>query len=195
MKIFIRLLYNYIYPIFPHHLLIAINISLYVQGLDTFKGRRQAGLPPHTLSVAQEAYAEMIATGNDQSVLFMGYSGAGKTTHLRNALNYLATISDSSSSQVTGSLSHLQQTNNIVHVIVIFHHWWWWCTVLIHTNFVSQYLTLVFHLQLKNYLQCPLFLTHSRQPKVHFLTVHQDVPMSTLWDSIDLANQALLLFR
>ncbi|XP_052871801.1 unconventional myosin-XVIIIa [Anopheles cruzii] len=46
-------------------------------------------MPPHIFSQAQTAYRAALETRRDQSIIFMGRSGAGKTTNFKHALYYL----------------------------------------------------------------------------------------------------------
>lgn len=48
-------------------------------------------MPPHIYSLAQSAYHNMLSTRKDQSILFLGRSGSGKTTNFRHSLQYLLT--------------------------------------------------------------------------------------------------------
>jgi len=47
-------------------------------------------MPPHIYSKAQEAYNLMLAMNRDQSIVFMGHSGSGKSTSVRHCLSYYA---------------------------------------------------------------------------------------------------------
>ena len=67
-----------------------------------FRGCRQEDMPPHIYSVGQAAYRDMVSTRRDQSVVFMGRSGSGKTTNFRHVLHYLALSTPSSSPVLTG---------------------------------------------------------------------------------------------
>jgi hypothetical protein len=46
----------------------------------------------------------MVSTRRDQSIVFLGRSGAGKTTNFRHVLHYLALATPSSNSLLTGQL-------------------------------------------------------------------------------------------
>ncbi|XP_025090259.1 unconventional myosin-XVIIIa-like isoform X3 [Pomacea canaliculata] len=54
-----------------------------------FKGCKQEDLPPHVYSAAQIAYRDLLASRRDQSILFLGRSGSGKTCSLQHCLHYL----------------------------------------------------------------------------------------------------------
>jgi len=46
--------------------------------------------PPHVYGAAQAAYRALLASRRDQALVFLGRSGAGKSTSLRHALQFLA---------------------------------------------------------------------------------------------------------
>lgn len=48
-------------------------------------------MPPHIYSMAQSAYHGMLTTRRDQSLVFLGRSGSGKTTNFRHSIQYLLT--------------------------------------------------------------------------------------------------------
>lgn len=52
-------------------------------------------MPPHIYSLTQTAYRAMIESRRDQSLVFMGRSGSGKTTSFKHALYYLALVAGS----------------------------------------------------------------------------------------------------
>ncbi|NXE12255.1 MY18B protein, partial [Lophotis ruficrista] len=53
-----------------------------------FKGKRDS-MPPHICSVAQRAYRNLLMQRQDQAIVALGRSGAGRTTCCRSALEYL----------------------------------------------------------------------------------------------------------
>ncbi|NXW16286.1 MY18B protein, partial [Circaetus pectoralis] len=53
-----------------------------------FKGKRD-NMPPHICSVAQRAYRNLLMQRQDQAIVPLGRSGAGKTTCCQSALEYL----------------------------------------------------------------------------------------------------------
>lgn len=55
-----------------------------------FRGCKTEDMPPHIYSLAQTAYRTMLESRRDQSLIFMGRSGSGKTTTFKHALYYLA---------------------------------------------------------------------------------------------------------
>lgn len=54
-----------------------------------FRGCKTEDMPPHIYSHVQTAYRAMLETRRDQSLIFMGRSGSGKTTCFKHALQYL----------------------------------------------------------------------------------------------------------
>ncbi|XP_068248764.1 uncharacterized protein [Palaemon carinicauda] len=58
--------------------------------IQMFKGCKLEDMPPHIYSAAQASYRDLSATRRDQSIVFLGRSGAGKTTNFRHVLHYLA---------------------------------------------------------------------------------------------------------
>ncbi|NXK36961.1 MY18A protein, partial [Piprites chloris] len=62
-----------------------------------FKGCRREDTSPHIYAVAQAAYRSMLMSRQDQAVVLLGASGSGKTTNCQHLVQYLATISGSSS--------------------------------------------------------------------------------------------------
>lgn len=56
-----------------------------------FRGCKSDDMPPHIYSMAQSAYHNMLSSRRDQSVVFTGRSGSGKTTNFRHSIQYLVT--------------------------------------------------------------------------------------------------------
>ncbi|XP_062562467.1 unconventional myosin-XVIIIa isoform X2 [Armigeres subalbatus] len=66
-------------------------LSLYSEKIvSMFRGCKTEDMPPHIFSHTQTAYREMLESRRDQSLIFMGRSGSGKTTNFKHALYYLA---------------------------------------------------------------------------------------------------------
>ncbi|NXJ77140.1 MY18B protein, partial [Trogon melanurus] len=65
-----------------------------------FKGKRD-GMPPHICSVAQRAYRNLLLQRQDQAIVPLGRSGAGKTTACQSALEYLVGTAGSVDGRVT----------------------------------------------------------------------------------------------
>ncbi|XP_019394216.1 PREDICTED: unconventional myosin-XVIIIb [Crocodylus porosus] len=65
-----------------------------------FKGKRDS-MPPHVCSVAQRAYWNLLTRCQDQTLLPLGRSGAGKTTCCQSALEYLVGTAGSVDNRVS----------------------------------------------------------------------------------------------
>jgi myosin XVIII len=66
-----------------------------------FKGCKAEDMPPHIYSLAQTAYRAMLETRRDQSLIFLGRSGAGKTASFKHALYYLTLAAGSTNKLLT----------------------------------------------------------------------------------------------
>ncbi|XP_039174965.1 unconventional myosin-XVIIIa isoform X3 [Crotalus tigris] len=60
-----------------------------------FKGCRKEETSPHVYALAQAAYRAMLMSRQDQSMVFLGSSGSGKSTSAQHLVQYLATIAGS----------------------------------------------------------------------------------------------------
>lgn len=60
-----------------------------------FRGCKSEDMPPHIYSTSQNAYRALMETRRDQSLVFMGRSGSGKTTSFKHALYYLTLVAGS----------------------------------------------------------------------------------------------------
>lgn len=60
-----------------------------------FRGCKSEDMPPHIYSKSQNAYRALMETRRDQSLVFMGRSGSGKTTSFKHALYYLTLVAGS----------------------------------------------------------------------------------------------------
>lgn len=69
--------------------------------LQAFQGKRD-GMAPHIFSVAQRAYWSLLMQRQDQAIVPLGRSGAGKTTCCLQALEYLVATAGSLDNRVTG---------------------------------------------------------------------------------------------
>eukprot|EP01029_Cantina_marsupialis_P007646 TRINITY_DN185_c0_g4_i1.p1 TRINITY_DN185_c0_g4~~TRINITY_DN185_c0_g4_i1.p1 ORF type:complete len:2063 (-),score=796.14 TRINITY_DN185_c0_g4_i1:239-6427(-) len=79
-------------------ILIAVNpfkmLPIYTpEILDQYKDQNVRDLPPHIFAIADNAYNNMLADGENQSVIISGESGAGKTESMKLILQYLAEVS------------------------------------------------------------------------------------------------------
>ena len=57
--------------------------------MQMFKGCKTEDMPPHIYSITQTAYRTMLSTRQDQSIVLLGRSGAGKSTNVKHSLHYL----------------------------------------------------------------------------------------------------------
>lgn len=60
-----------------------------------FKGCKTEDMPPHIFSMAQGAYHNLLQTRRDQSLVFLGRSGSGKTINFKHAIQYLVQVAGS----------------------------------------------------------------------------------------------------
>ncbi|XP_066460005.1 unconventional myosin-XVIIIb [Eleutherodactylus coqui] len=74
-----------------------------------FKGKKDS-MPPHICSVAQKAYWNMLTQRQDQTVVPLGRSSAGKTTCCQTALEYLVDAAGSVNNRVTVEKIHAMFT-------------------------------------------------------------------------------------
>lgn len=66
-----------------------------------FRGCKSEDMPPHIYSTSQNAYRALMETRRDQSLVFMGRSGSGKTTSFKHALYYLTLVAGSANKILT----------------------------------------------------------------------------------------------
>eukprot|EP01135_Chromosphaera_perkinsii_P001412 Nk52_evm13s167 gene=Nk52_evmTU13s167 len=88
-----RLIYTYI-----GHVLISVNpyrdLGIYTNDiLFSYQGKNRIEAPPHVFSIAEEAYRNMTAYGQNQCVIISGESGAGKTEAAKKIMQYVAAVS------------------------------------------------------------------------------------------------------
>eukprot|EP00058_Branchiostoma_floridae_P011124 XP_002596612.1 hypothetical protein BRAFLDRAFT_78492 [Branchiostoma floridae] len=69
--------------------------------IQMFKGCKQEDMPPHIYAAAQTAYRNMLSSRLDQSLIFLGSSGSGKTMNSRHVLQYLATVAGTVNNKVS----------------------------------------------------------------------------------------------
>lgn len=62
-----------------------------MQVVALFKGCKSEDMPPHIYSMAQSSYHNMLSSRRDQSLVFLGRSGSGKTSNFRHSVQYLVT--------------------------------------------------------------------------------------------------------
>ncbi|XP_064460509.1 unconventional myosin-XVIIIa-like isoform X2 [Ornithodoros turicata] len=63
-----------------------------------FKSCRPDDLPPHIFAVAQSAYASLLATRRDQSIVLLGRSGSGKSCNAKQVVQHLCTTTGGANS-------------------------------------------------------------------------------------------------
>ena len=62
-------------------------------------------MPPHIYAYTQSVYRQMLSTRQDQSLILMGHSGAGKSYNSKHMLNYLVRVAGSSSTSTSSVFS------------------------------------------------------------------------------------------
>lgn len=66
--------------------------SLYVPGMvQVYAGKHRQTQAPHLFAIAEEAFAEMVNDGKNQTIVVSGESGAGKTVSAKYIMRYFAT--------------------------------------------------------------------------------------------------------
>merc|ERR1712142_1162370 len=60
--------------------------------MELYVGKRRNECWPHIFAIAEGAYQGMMQTGNNQSILITGESGAGKTENTKKVISYFASI-------------------------------------------------------------------------------------------------------
>ncbi|KAI9741850.1 MAG: Myosin type-2 heavy chain 1 [Cirrosporium novae-zelandiae] len=66
--------------------------SLYVPGMvQIYAGKQRALQAPHLFAIAEEAFADMLRDGKNQTIVVSGESGAGKTVSAKYIMRYFAT--------------------------------------------------------------------------------------------------------
>ncbi|XP_078521685.1 unconventional myosin-XVIIIb [Lissotriton helveticus] len=84
----------------PHLVVIKPSTAIPNYSAKVFKGKKDS-MPPHICAVAQRAYWNMLMQRQDQTIVALGRSGAGKTTCCQNALEYLVGTAGSVDARVT----------------------------------------------------------------------------------------------
>ncbi|KAL9090423.1 MAG: hypothetical protein Q9159_001952 [Coniocarpon cinnabarinum] len=66
--------------------------SLYVPGMvQVYAGKQRQSQAPHLFAIAEEAFADMLRDGRNQTIVVSGESGAGKTVSAKYIMRYFAT--------------------------------------------------------------------------------------------------------
>lgn len=76
-------------------------ILFFPKVVSMFRGCKSEDMPPHIYSTAQNAYRALMETRRDQSLVFLGRSGSGKTTSFKHALYYLTLVAGSANKVLT----------------------------------------------------------------------------------------------
>ncbi|ELT98778.1 hypothetical protein CAPTEDRAFT_191825 [Capitella teleta] len=93
-------------------------LSIYSENvIQMFRGCKQEDMPPHVYAIAQIAYRTMQDKRQDQSIVFLGRSGSGKTTNARHVLHYYTLAAASPSSQ---SILNADKLNSLFTVLDAF---------------------------------------------------------------------------
>ncbi|XP_058066185.1 unconventional myosin-XVIIIa [Anopheles bellator] len=86
-----------------------------------FRGcKAEDDMPPHIFSQAQTAYRAALETRRDQSIIFMGRSGAGKTTNFKHALYYLTLATGGAAGGVAGRALTVEKVSAIGAILDAF---------------------------------------------------------------------------
>lgn len=80
-----------------------------------FRGCKSEDMPPHIYAIAQSAYRGMLATRRDHSLVFLGRSGAGKTTNFKHALHYLV-LAAGTVNKVGRSIDELRRFDTLIYI-------------------------------------------------------------------------------
>ena len=70
--------------------------------MERYKGRKRHEIEPHVYAVTDNAYRDMLANREDQSILCTGESGAGKTENTKKVIQHLAYIAGNRSTNLNG---------------------------------------------------------------------------------------------
>lgn len=101
------------------HVLISVNpfrdLGLYsAQVLASYAGKSRIEMPPHVFSIAETSYKNLSTRSINQCVIISGESGAGKTEASKRILQYLTTVSSSSSDLIAEVKSRVMSTNPLL---------------------------------------------------------------------------------
>ncbi|KAK9468875.1 P-loop containing nucleoside triphosphate hydrolase protein [Lipomyces arxii] len=109
-----KLIYTYI-----GHVLISVNpfrdLGIYTDAvLESYRGRNRLEVPPHVFAVAEASYYHMKSYDENQCVIISGESGAGKTEAAKRIMQYIASVSGSSSSNIQKIKDMVLATNPLL---------------------------------------------------------------------------------
>ena len=77
--------------------------------IDLFKGCRRDQMPSHIFSTAQEVYRNLQSGAKNQSIVFTGVSGSGKSSQVKCILQYFCGVAGWTKSLPCESFSKLQK--------------------------------------------------------------------------------------
>ncbi|THY83812.1 class V myosin [Aureobasidium pullulans] len=87
--------------------------SLYVPGMvQIYAGKQRQTQAPHLFAIAEEAFADMLRDGRNQTIVVSGESGAGKTVSAKYIMRYFATREspDQPGSRSKGRVESMSET-------------------------------------------------------------------------------------
>lgn len=82
--------------------------------LESYKGKNRLEVPPHVFSIAESMYYNMKSYGENQCVIISGESGAGKTEASKRIMQYIASASGGSSSNIQKIKDMVLATNPLL---------------------------------------------------------------------------------
>ncbi|CAG8024704.1 unnamed protein product [Penicillium salamii] len=91
--------------------------SLYVpQMVQVYAGKHRASQAPHLFAIAEEAFADMLRDGKNQTIVVSGESGAGKTVSAKYIMRYFATreSSDQPGKYTTSRAEAISETEEAI---------------------------------------------------------------------------------
>lgn len=82
--------------------------------LESYKGKNRLEVPPHVFSIAESMYYNMKSYSENQCVIISGESGAGKTEASKRIMQYIASASGGSSSNIQKIKDMVLATNPLL---------------------------------------------------------------------------------
>lgn len=100
-------------------MLISVNpfrdLGIYTDAvLQSYKGKNRLEVPPHVFAVAEAMYYNMKSYSENQCVIISGESGAGKTEAAKRIMQYIASVSGESSSNIQKIKDMVLATNPLL---------------------------------------------------------------------------------
>ncbi|CAK4033640.1 probable Myosin-1 [Lecanosticta acicola] len=101
------------------HVLVSVNpfrdLGIYTdQVLHSYQGKNRLEMPPHVFAIAESMYYNMKAYHENQCVIISGESGAGKTEAAKRIMQYIASVSGSTNSQIQEIKDMVLATNPLL---------------------------------------------------------------------------------